>query len=404
MQTTKGESVTKAEKPRILCLDDEKNVLEGLARTLRTLYQVETATEGRQALEILRIGPPFAVVVSDLRMPQISGIDFLASARTIAPDTTRILLTGYGDMEAAIAAVNEGHIFRFLTKPCPTDVLVKALASSVEYNRLVTSEKVLLEHTLQGSVQVLAEILSMSNPTAFARATRVQRALTQLQDRCQIRDRWATQIAAMFSQIGAVTLPARTQERVYHNEALSHEETEMVERIPHVIESLLAHIPRLENVREILRLYPRRFDGKGAPTDNLTGEKLPWGARALKIALDIDILESGHDSPVSPIEVMRNRTGTYDPALLEMISVIRGENTSETKLLEVKFAEMRVGMVFAEDVKSSKGVLLIARGQEVTPGLLERVQNSMADHGIREPVQMILKKKDSVAIPEPVAR
>lgn len=397
--------MTALEKPRILCLDDEKNVLEALVRTLRTLYHVETTTEGAKAIEILTTQPPFAVVLSDLRMPQMTGIEFLTRARAIAPDTTRVLLTGYGDMEAAVAAINNGNIFRMLTKPCPTEVLVKALAASVEVNRLVTSEKVLLEQTLQGSVKVLTEILSLANPAAFGRATRVQQTITELQDHFQIKDRWAPQVSAVFSQIGAVTLPARTQQKLYHNEALSIEEIEMVERLPHLVETLLANIPRLDSVREILRLQPRRFDGKDAGANGPVGEQIPWGARALKLAVDMDILESGRNTSISPLDVLRSRTGWYDPALLDAISAARGGTSNETRLLELKFSQMRPGMVFAEDVLSSKGLLLIARGQAVTASLLERIQNSLTDHGIREPVQMILKKKEpSEAVAEPAVK
>lgn len=389
--------MTGHEKPRILCLDDERNVLDALVRTLRTLYQVETATEGAKALEILKSQPSFAVVLSDLRMPHMSGIEFLTMARAVSPDTTRVLLTGYGDMEAAIAAINDGNIFRMLTKPCPTDVLVKALAASVEVNRLVTAEKVLLEQTLQGSVKVLTEILSLANPAAFGRATRVQRTITELQDFFKIDDRWAAQVSAVFSQIGAVTLPSRTQQRIYHNEALTKEEQEMVERLPHLVENLLANIPRLESVREILRLQTKRFDGKDAAVTGSVGEQIPWGARALKLAVDMDVLESGRNSELSSLDVLRSRTGWYDPALLEAIAKTRGENTNETRLLELKFSQMRPGMIFAEDVLSSKGLLLIARGQAVTASLLERIQNSLLDHGIREPVQMILKRKEQAA-------
>jgi response regulator RpfG family c-di-GMP phosphodiesterase len=389
-----GEIMTSQEKPRILCLDDERNVLDALVRTLRTLYHVETSTEGAKALEILKSQPPFAVVLSDLRMPQMSGIEFLTMARAVSPDTTRVLLTGYGDMQAAIAAINDGNIFRMLTKPCPTDVLVKALAASVDVNRLVTAEKVLLEQTLQGSVKVLTEILSLANPAAFGRATRVQRTITELQDYFQIRDRWAAQVSAVFSQIGAVTLPSRTQQKIYHNESLSSEEVEMVERLPHLVENLLANIPRLESVREILRLQANRFDGKDAAVSGSVGEQIPWGARALKLSVDMDVVESGRNSEISSLDVLRSRTGWYDPALLDAIAKIRGESTNETRLLELKFSQMRPGMIFAEDVLSSKGLLLIARGQAVTASLLERIQNSLLDHGIREPVQMILKKKE----------
>ena len=83
-------------RPRMLCVDDEKNVLEGLTRTLRNLYSVETALGGAQGIEVLKANGPFAVVISDLQMPNMSGIEFLTAARQIAPDTVRVLLTVIG--------------------------------------------------------------------------------------------------------------------------------------------------------------------------------------------------------------------------------------------------------------------------------------------------------------------
>ncbi len=140
-------------RPRILCVDDEPSVLDGLRRTLRSVFIVETAIGGRLGLEILRAKGPFVVVTSDLRMPLMNGVEFLSRAREIAPDTVRVLLTGQGDMEAAIGAVNEGNIFRFLTKPCPTGTLVRSLMACAEQYRLLTAEKVLLEQTLRGSIK-----------------------------------------------------------------------------------------------------------------------------------------------------------------------------------------------------------------------------------------------------------
>ena len=118
--------------PRILCVDDEQNVLDGLMRTLRTSYSVETALGGAAGLDKIRTTDSFAVIVSDYRMPHMSGAEFLAAAREIAPDAVRVLLTGQAGLDGAIAAVNEGHIFRFLTKPCPTDVLIKSLNGCVK--------------------------------------------------------------------------------------------------------------------------------------------------------------------------------------------------------------------------------------------------------------------------------
>jgi response regulator RpfG family c-di-GMP phosphodiesterase len=380
-----------SERPRILCVDDEQNVLEGLTRTLRSLYSVETAVGGEQGLEKLKSSGPFAVVTSDLRMPKMSGVEFLTLARNSAPDTVRILLTGYGDMDAAIGAVNDGNIFRFLTKPCSTNVLVKALAASVEQYSLVTSERILLEQTLRGSIKTLTEILALSNPSAFGRATRVQQTVLEIMTHFETRERWPVEVAAMLSQVGFVTLPPQTQERVYKGEALSANEHSMVDRIPHVVEQLLANIPRLEPVREILRFHTRQYEPAKKPADGISAGAIPWGARALRIALDFDVLESEHSGTGSAFDVLRSRTDSYDPTILEAFAEMRGNRKQEVVVHELALREIVAGMVFAEDVKSSKGLLLIARGQEVSPSLLERVRNFSSELGIREPIRMVVR-------------
>jgi DNA-binding NtrC family response regulator len=160
--------------PRILCVDDDSNLLDGLTRSLRGHYRVETATDATVALENLKTVEPYSVVISDQRMPRMDGVTFPANIRGLAPATVRVLLTGQADMESAIAAVNEGNIFRFLTKPCSTTVMLKTLSACIEQHRLILAEKVLLEQTLRGSIKALIDILSLANPIAFGRATRVR--------------------------------------------------------------------------------------------------------------------------------------------------------------------------------------------------------------------------------------
>jgi response regulator RpfG family c-di-GMP phosphodiesterase len=164
---------------------------------------------------------PYSVVVSDQRMPRMDGVTFLANIRGIAPATVRVLLTGQADMESAIAAINEGNIFRFLTKPCPTTVMLKALSDCIEQHRLILAEKVLLEQTLRGSIKALIDILCLANPIAFGRATRVRRSVEQLLTCFEIRERWPVEVAAMLSQIGCVTLPPATVEKLYRLHPLS---------------------------------------------------------------------------------------------------------------------------------------------------------------------------------------
>jgi two-component system NtrC family sensor kinase len=136
-------------RPRVLCVDDEPHVLAGLEQVLRRRFDVTTAAGGREGLRSLAQAGPFTIVVSDFRMPEMNGAEFLRHVRDVAPDTIRILLTGQASLEDAISAVNEGYIFRFLSKPCPTPMLLKALDGAVEQARLVTRDRELLESKLE---------------------------------------------------------------------------------------------------------------------------------------------------------------------------------------------------------------------------------------------------------------
>src|ERR1035441_2693555 len=128
-------------RPRVLCVDDEPAVLDSLRRQLYAEFAVVGAESGPEALALLRGDASFAVLVSDMRMPGMDGAAVLAQALSVRPDTVRILLTGQADMDDAIAAVNYGHVFRFLIKPCPRPVLVKALTDAVDQHRTIRDRK-----------------------------------------------------------------------------------------------------------------------------------------------------------------------------------------------------------------------------------------------------------------------
>jgi len=137
-----GRGPKMAERPRILCVDDEEQVLRGLVLHLGVRYEVFTARSGTAALERLKQGLQVAVIISDMRMPGLSGSEFLSQSRALAPDAQRILLTGQTDLASAIAAINDGQIFRFLSKPCRSADLIGAIEAALERHRSLA-----LEHT-----------------------------------------------------------------------------------------------------------------------------------------------------------------------------------------------------------------------------------------------------------------
>ncbi|HEY0748972.1 MAG TPA: response regulator, partial [Steroidobacteraceae bacterium] len=213
-----------AELPTVVCVDDEPRILEGLALHLRRQYRVLTAEGGNSALRLLEENGAPAVLVSDMRMPGMDGATLLKHVKQLYPETTRILLTGDTGRDAAIAAVNEGQIFRYLTKPCTPDQLRSAIEAGVSQHRLVSGEKILLQQTLIGCIKALVDVLAITNPAAFGRSTRVKRLAAGLAAALGHKGFWQLEAAAMLSQIGYVSLPVELVEKLYYGKRLTPEE------------------------------------------------------------------------------------------------------------------------------------------------------------------------------------
>jgi response regulator RpfG family c-di-GMP phosphodiesterase len=387
--------------PRVLCVDDEPNVLASLQRALRGIYAVSTADSGTAAVDALLRDGPFAVVLSDLRMPGMTGIELLRRAREHAPDTARVLLTGQADVRTAIAAVNEGSVFRFLAKPCTPAALLRALEAAAEQYRLVTAERVLLEQTLHGCVKALTDILAQANPVAFSRGVRARDYAAELVAHQGIADGWQVEIAAMLSQVGCVSLPPETVERIYRGQDLSPEEQALVDRLPAIADALLAGIPRLEEVRAMVRYQAKHYDGGGIPDDRVRGERIPWGARALKVVLDFDALQEQGMTDAEAIGVMRDRAGWYDPEMVDAFGTLRHVTTTEAPFQDLLLRSVRVGMVFVDDVRTRSGALLIARGQEVTVSLAERLRTLALRPDVVQTVRVSLGRPMPLRAQEP---
>jgi response regulator RpfG family c-di-GMP phosphodiesterase len=365
---------TAVQTASILLVDDEIAILDGLRRQLRKRFDVHTANSGAEALELLT-SVPVAVVVSDMRMPQMDGATFLAHVRARHPDVVRILLTGQTDTQAAIKAVNEGQIYRFLTKPCPSDVLLDEIGSAVELNRLVTAEKEMLGTTLRRTVEALTATLSLAQPAAFGRAVRITRTVTELAEALTIEDPWALEVTAMLANLGAVTLPANVLAKLDAGLPLTDEQAEMVNRVPDISRDLVESIPRLEEVAEAIGRFRLRYDGLGAPIGAPSGEDLPLAARILRVAADFDEGMSQRPSVQDSLNVMRANAGAYDPRVLEALVRCHAAPETAGAPREIAVEQLRSGMVIFDDVFSSEEILLISRGTEVTQPLILRLEN-----------------------------
>ena len=370
-------------KPTVLCVDDEPQVLEGLALHMRRRYIVATASGGADGLRALRANPSIAVIVSDMRMPEMDGAAFLAQAKLVAPDAVRILLTGHAALDAAIAAVNLGQIFRFLTKPCSPPLLLAAIDAAAEQHRLITAERVLLEQTLHGTIKALTDLLALTDPISFGRAVRIKQYVTDLARHLGIEERWQVEVAAMFSQLGCIVLPPDTAAKLDDGGPLTDEEQKMVARVPHVTEQLICNIPRLELVRAILTA------GQGPYRPLVDGQANVElrGAHLLRAASDYDQLQAAGESPAGAISLMEHRTGEYAPYVLGALRRLLAEEPTLEHVVEVSPSELCVDMVLVEDLRLIAGVLLVTRGTKLTAPFVERIRNIPAG-SIKQPIRV----------------
>ncbi len=381
---------------KILFVDDDPSLVAGLVRHLRKRFHVTPAASGPEGLNLLESEGPFAVVVSDFRMPGMDGVRFLARVREASPDSVRVMLTGYADLDMAVHAVNDGHIFRFLTKPCPPEALTKALDAALEQHRLVTAERILLQRTLHGSIKVLTDLLALASPAAFGRAMRVRKRARDVAARLDMPDPWRVELAAMLSPLGCVAMPPDALEKVYLGKPLGPGEEQMFEKHPQLGHDLIAKIPRLETVAEIVAYQEKKYNGLGVPHDEIAGERIPLGARILKLVLDFDTLESSGSQKAEALEQLSNRTGWYDPRVLAAFAELLSAEI-ENEVWSVGLDELKVGMVTVDDVRIDTGLIVLARGQEITEPLLERLGHFARRAGIEEPIRVHAPKE--VALP-----
>jgi response regulator RpfG family c-di-GMP phosphodiesterase len=312
-------------------------------------------------------------------MPGMDGIQLLSRIKTLSPDTIRVMLTGNADMDTAINAINEGSIFRFLNKPCSKEVMAKTLNTALVQYRLVNSEKQLLEQTLSGSMQVLTEVLSLVNPAAFGRAERARRYIHHIVVAMNLGDPWQYEVAAMMSQLGCVTLARETVEAVFNGEPLTPAEQAQYNAHPRVAFDLLSKIPRLENIAWMIEhqnetLPPPKFDDLETPD-------MRRGAGILRLILAYEKLIHKGVSRNEAAHTLALQNKNFSPEFFQAL-VELDPNAEDGQIRKCRIELLAPGMIVQQEVRSTDGVLLISRGQEVTPPLILKLKNLHARHVI----------------------
>ena len=378
---------------KVLIVDDDTNLLAGLKRHLRRRFEVATAESGEQALDLVKSDGPFAVTVCDMRMRGMNGVEVLAAVKKLAPDTVRIMLTGNADEVTSTRAVNEGAIFRFFTKPCPPETLAKGIEAGIEQYRLITAERELLSGTFSGAVKVLTDVLAITDPQGFSTSTKVHGWMRGVAAHLQFPQPWQLEIAAMLSRIGQVAVPPELLAKKRADEPVTKVEEEIIARVPETGRNLLANIPRMKSISEMVYYQDKGFDGSGFPKDGVSGEDIPLGSRVLKVLNDLAKVTTGPFPSSRAVSKIELNKGRYDPKILAAVrDFFRTQTKHPTKddavVVELPVSLLRAGYLLETDLELQNGRLYLAAGSRLSQTHVEHIRNLSKLQRFKEPVQV----------------
>ena len=405
----------------LLFVDDEPSILSSLKRLFRPHgYRILTAEGGPAGLAVLELERA-ALVISDMRMPQMDGAHFLEQVRQRWPDSIRILLTGYADIESTVAAINRGEVYRYINKPWDDNEIVLIVREALERKRLehengrlnsvVEAQNVELRELNAGLEQKVAERTEelkkafklvqqahgklktgfIATVQAFAglvemRGKNLSGHARRVADHARILarmlglDETAQQnvlFASLLHDIGKIGLPDEALDRPLGS--LSPELRAEVMRHPERGEQALMQIEQLKGAASLIRHHHEYFDGSGYP-DHLAGLAIPMGARIICAANEFDGMVSGALvlQPMKPKDVfaylIEQRGKRYDPSVVDRYTEMLSEQLRHViDELPMRPAALKPGMVLSRDLMHIEGYMLLAKGYVVDPAVISQL-------------------------------
>jgi putative nucleotidyltransferase with HDIG domain len=321
-------------RPQVLFVDDEPLVLEGLRRSVHKEFLADLAGGPDEGLEKLRRAGPYAVIISDMHMPGMDGVEFLATVRILSPDSVRVMLTGDNELEVAMRAVNEGSIFRFLRKPTNPGQLLTALRDGVAQYNARRSEKEQLEDTVKaleqldlGTLTALARAIDAKSTWTAGHSERVTNLAMRIGNVMGLpaRDLQIVHRGGLLHDIGKIGTPATILDKPGK---LEPEEMKIMREHVTIGVRILEPVPCFREVLPIVAQHHEWFDGSGYPA-GLAGENISLNARILTVADSYDAIIS--DRPYrkgipkqQALEILKNKAGTqFDPMVIRVFGLLR---------------------------------------------------------------------------------
>lgn len=363
---------------KTLMVEGSANPLGSIPQALSKRFNLEAVVGLEDALKAVRQNGPYAVILTDLKMPKRDGLAFLSAVAAAQPETVGILMVSNAEALQAQAALAENQIFRYVLKPASVDTLARHLDAGLSQYKLQTAEQSFLQDTLHGAIQALTDVLSLANPAAFGRALRIQGLVHRLSKAILIPQFWEVDMAAMLSHIGCVSLPKAVLEKLGAGKDLAPDERKLFDSHPTIGAGLLSNIPRMGLVAEIIQKQHARFDA--VP---------PFGAQVLKVVLDYDTLANRGQNSGAILARMRATKGIYDPELLEAFEATIPVDTGYVRR-RVSMRELKANMILEENIVSVDGMLLLAKDAELNESNIYRLIESTHSFEIVEPVSVLV--------------
>lgn len=404
---------TSAPPSTILIVDDEPVVLTALKFTLeREGFHVVACTSPLKALAILA-ERNFAVIISDQRMPEMMGLDFLIESRRLCANASRILITAVLALPTIVDAINKGEIFRFVAKPWLREELVATVRNAVQRHDLVTRNDVLqtetqtlnaqlrdanaalqakvgdlerqrqrldaanreLAENYEHSLELCRRILTTYDPILGGQAKALVEFTTQMaaSDKFTADERHALRTAAWLCDLGLIGVP-REMMRAFRSktEQLTERETAMLHSHPIYGQTLAALVDNRAAVGEVVRAHHERYDGLGYP-DGLAGDAIPWPARCLAVA--VGYVESGLTRTAAIDAILAQSGSAYDPEAVRLFLKVSNLVQLPKQVREIMLHELEPGMVLANGIYSPHGLLLIGEGQPLNPATIAKIRS-----------------------------
>jgi len=380
----------------ILMVDDEPNILQGMRRNLRGQFNLNFASSAEEGLSLIEAGNNYAVIVSDYNMPGMNGSQFLAQCAKRLPNAVRVMLTGQSDMGTALAAINEGAIFRFLNKPCTPDHLGQTLNIALRQHELLMVEKQLLEETLLGTITVLSNILRLLDPVVFSRTQLRQNAVERLAKSMRATDVWEIMTASLLADIGLATVPSDLVERDNFHEPVTPQEESLLRHTSEFGCKLICDIPKMGNVAQIILYQNKNYDGSGVPQSDVKERGIPLGARILRVVNQMTRRLQSGDSLNQALENLRENPGYFDPLVIECARQKSMEEVWQALSPEypgpyvrsTPIADLRPGDILRSPVSTKDGQTIVAARQTLSEVHIQKIRHHAQTLGIQEPLEL----------------